>query len=159
MLEVYDLKLFLIPLLSAIVGWSTNRIAIYNLFHPIFPILGIQGVIPKNIDILAEKTAREIDGKVVVVDDIVHDIANKVAVWLPIMRILSQEHIDEIVKIITNNIDIKKHIEDNLKNIDVHELEKIIHTAAKSELKRIEVVGAVIGFLVGLCNVSIFLIF
>jgi len=50
-----------LPLISALIGWVTNRLAIHMLFHPRTPIhfcgIKFQGLIPRRQHELAEKTA------------------------------------------------------------------------------------------------------
>ena len=50
-----NLQLFLIPIIGFFIGYVTNWIAIIMLFHPRRKIFGIQGVIPKRKEILAQK--------------------------------------------------------------------------------------------------------
>ncbi|MCD8481309.1 MAG: DUF445 family protein [Verrucomicrobia bacterium] len=59
------LILFAIPIISALIGWSTNRLAIHMLFHPRKPLrfgpLTIQGLIPRRQDEIAVTTGTIIE--------------------------------------------------------------------------------------------------
>lgn len=158
MTEVF--KYALIPILSTFIGWATNRIAIRNLFHPREPdpIFGIQGAVPKNIERLSEKIAEEIDGKVIVVDEITDTLIRRMKSMFPLLEVVEEKHTDRIKDIINRNVDIKDHVQSKLKTIDIGEFEKIVMSVASKEFRRIEIVGAVIGFLVGLWNMAILLI-
>ena len=69
-----DYKLFLLPLIGAIIGWVTNYIAIKMLFKPYKPIkfLGftIQGVLPKRREAFAESIAKTIEKQLLSSSDI-----------------------------------------------------------------------------------------
>lgn len=52
-------------------------------------------------------------------------------------------------------IDLKKMVEDKLNSLDIKELEGLIINLSKRELKQIEVLGAVLGFLVGVIQAGI----
>lgn len=53
---------------------------------------------------------------------------------------------------IKNDIDFAKMIEDKVNNFDLSKLEKIILEVASRELRHIEILGAVLGFLIGLAQ-------
>ncbi len=69
----------LIPLISAIVGWGTNVLALKMTFYPLefvgwqtkkgFPILGWQGIIPSKGAEMASKTVDMITGKLIDVEE------------------------------------------------------------------------------------------
>lgn len=64
-----------------------------------------------------------------------------------------KQSIDELSKNIINKanerIDIQKMVEDKINELDLYELEEIIIRIAKKELKHIEFLGLVLGFLIG----------
>lgn len=158
MTEVF--KYALIPILSTFIGWATNKIAIHNLFHPRDPdpIFGIQGAVPKNIEKLSDKIAEEIDGKIIVVDEITDTLISRIKSMFPLLEVVEKRHIDRLKEIINRNVYIRDHVRSKLKTIDIDELEKIVMSVASKEFKRIEIVGAVIGFMVGLWNMAFLLI-
>jgi uncharacterized membrane protein YheB (UPF0754 family) len=47
--------LLLIPLLSALAGWFTIRLATWLLFSPAVPVLGLQGIFPRRQAVIASK--------------------------------------------------------------------------------------------------------
>ncbi len=74
-----------------------------------------------------------------------------------------KQSIDELSKNIINKanerIDIQKMVEDKINELDLYELEEIIIRIAKKELKHIEFLGLVLGFLIGIVQgvVTIFI--
>ncbi|MCC0627719.1 DUF445 family protein [Clostridioides sp. ES-S-0108-01] len=70
-----------------------------------------------------------------------------------------KQSIDELSKNIINKanerIDIKKMVEDKINKLDLYELEEIIIRIAKKELKHIEILGLVLGFLIGIAQGAI----
>jgi len=69
-----DLKLLLLPVIGAVIGWLTNYIAIKMLFKPHHPvkILGftIQGVLPKRREVFAHNIALTIEKELLSSKDI-----------------------------------------------------------------------------------------
>ncbi|HBG0818142.1 DUF445 family protein [Clostridioides difficile] len=67
-----------------------------------------------------------------------------------------KQSIDELSKNIINKanerIDIQKMVEDKINELDLYELEEIIIRVAKKELKHIEFLGLVLGFLIGIAQ-------
>ena len=67
-----------------------------------------------------------------------------------------KQSIDELSKNIINKanerIDIQKVVEDKINELDLYELEEIIIRIAKKELKHIEFLGLVLGFLIGIAQ-------
>ncbi|HCU2736345.1 TPA: DUF445 family protein [Clostridioides difficile] len=67
-----------------------------------------------------------------------------------------KQSIDELSKNIINKanerIDIQKIVEDKINELDLYELEEIIIRIAKKELKHIEFLGLVLGFLIGIAQ-------
>ncbi len=57
---------------------------------------------------------------------------------------------EEIVSKATTRINIKEIVENKINQLDLYELENIILRIAKNELKHIEILGLVLGFLIGI---------
>ncbi|MCA9459462.1 MAG: DUF445 family protein [Nanoarchaeota archaeon] len=188
--------LILIPLISALIGWFTNYLAIKSLFRPIKELnLGffkIQGLIPKRKTKLALKLAQIVEEYFLShndIQDIFTDekerekikikilpiLENKILDKIPSMfklvaspiitKILAEEIDDLISKFsqeisshIEENIDIKKIVFDKIISYDISKLEIIIRKIASKELKHIELLGGVIGFVVGLFQVFLLLV-
>lgn len=66
--------LYLIPFLSAFIGWITNWVAVKMLFHPRRPLnLGLftlQGIFPKRQKVFAEKLGRLVAEELIHMDEI-----------------------------------------------------------------------------------------
>jgi uncharacterized membrane protein YheB (UPF0754 family) len=92
--------LFLIPLISAFIGWITNRIAIKMLFHPLNPkkIFGItlQGVIPKHQKSMAQQIGSYMSRELFSFDAIEQKITSKenISRLMPVIEL----HIDEFLR-------------------------------------------------------------
>lgn len=183
-----------IPVISALIGWFTNYIAIKSLFRPLkkvnFLFFSFQGVIPKRKKLLASRIASVVEQYLFSHKDITalfEDKKNKAKIKKkilpiieakflekvpamfrpiaePILKKVLDEEIDELIHKISlelsehtvDNIDIKKIVQDKLSNYDVSRIEKIIYSIASSELKHIEYLGAVIGFVVGCFQLFLF---
>ncbi len=97
------LRLASIPIVSALIGWFTNFIAVRMLFHPRKPwpqsfpkSLQIQGLLPKRQSELARKVGETIEDRLISIQDVLSklnnsDLESKIA---PIIR----ETIDAIVQ-------------------------------------------------------------
>ncbi|MFA9290436.1 MAG: DUF445 domain-containing protein [Solirubrobacteraceae bacterium] len=76
-----SLKLILIPIISAIIGWFTNKIAIILLFYPENPIniLGytFQGIFPKRQKQLAKKIGKMVGEKLISIDELKQKLTNE----------------------------------------------------------------------------------
>lgn len=187
--------LFLIPVISAFIGWATNWVAIKMLFHPRNPVtfLGItfQGIFPKRQQKFAEKLGKLVSEEFLSFDDIEQKISNpkNVQQILPMI----EAHVDDFLrnrlkdempvismfigdKTIVNLKEVfMKEIETlfpllmkqfavNLKNeLDLEQivitkvaafssdkLEEVLFQIMSKEFRFVEIIGAVIGFVIGL---------
>lgn len=188
--------IILIPVISALIGWFTNYLAIKSLFRPKkrtkILFFKIQGVIPKRKKVLTNRIATVVEDYLFskediakifqdkknlkkIKKDIVPIIETKFLEKVPVMfqsmaqpiisKILNEETDeiiskigDEVAKNTINNINIKKIVKDKLENYDVENIEKIIYAIANKELKHIEYLGAVIGFIIGLVQIGLLLL-
>ncbi|WP_296645473.1 DUF445 domain-containing protein [Romboutsia sp. 13368] len=66
---------------------------------------------------------------------------------------------EEIIVKANNRINIKEMVENKINELDLYELEEIILTIVKKELRHIEVLGLILGFLIGIIQgiVTIFI--
>ncbi len=91
---------FLIPLISAFIGWFTNWIAIKMLFHPREPrkILGItlQGIFPKRQHQFAEKLGKLVSDELLSYSDIASKITDPAN--LQSVMPLVDNHIDDFLR-------------------------------------------------------------
>lgn len=190
----------LTPLISAIIGWFTNWLAIKMLFHPQQPyyILGynIQGVFPKRQHLIAEQLGTLISEKLFnteelmqqlhLPDNIYHIIPDfdtyldsflrsKIKENLPLLGIFISEKnilkmrdsivtelnaliptaIQDFTHKIHTEIDVKTIVSSKVKKFSILQLEEMLQDIISHELRFVEIVGAVVGFLIGLLNVAI----
>ena len=65
----------------------------------------------------------------------------------------------DAIKTLKEKVDIQKIVEDKINELDLAELERIIISVAKSELKHIEILGLFLGFFIGLIQGLIVILF
>lgn len=65
--------------------------------------------------------------------------------------------LNSVVGKVESNLDFKKIVEDKINSFDLTKLEDIVYRISSTELKTIEYLGAVLGFIVGLLQVAIML--
>ena len=182
------LKLGILAIVGAFIGWMTNVFAIKLLFRPLKPvkILGfeLQGLIPKRRLDIAMSIGETVEKELVSINDIIDRfvedldkteikkmikdkieqiIRKKLPPLIPIGMVMGivnevvenqgDELIDEItekmIRKATHSIDISQMIEENINAFDLEKLEAITLELASSELKHIEYLGGLIGFLIG----------
>lgn len=127
-------KLYLLPIIGAIIGAFTNYLAIKMLFHPRKPILGIQGLLPKRRKILASKIA---DSSTRILPDSVKKLQS--------IPLIGPTIINEI----------KGTIENQVNNLSLEELEEITMHVMHKELNFVIWIGGALGFLIGLLQILI----
>lgn len=74
-----------------------------------------------------------------------------------IVNIIEDIGNDSLLKL-KEKIDIEKIVIDKVNNLDLQELERIIISVAKKELKHIEILGLILGFFIGLIQ-GVFILF
>jgi len=116
-------------LIGAIIGYFTNAVAIFLLFHPRKKSLGMQGVIPKRKEKLAES------------------ISSNIHIILPpaYQKIKSLPYIGEGIDSI-----LKSSISKTIRKTKDEELEQLINRVINKELQFIKWAGAVLGAIIGL---------
>lgn len=186
------LMLAVLSLVGAMIGWTTNVVAIKLLFRPLKPIniLGfkIQGVIPKRRDEIAKSIGETVEEELLSVDEIIEQLLEgtdkqdildmlkvkiveltegKLPSFIPsafsgmiskyIEDIIDEKGegiIDELTESLihkaTSSISISAMIEEKISLFELEEIEEMILKIAKSELKHIEYLGGVLGFLIGI---------
>lgn len=190
----------LTPLISAIIGWFTNWLAIKMLFHPQQPyyILGynIQGVFPKRQHLIAEQLGTLISEKLFNTEELMQQLhlpdniyhikpdfdtyldsflRSKIKENLPLLGIFISEKnilkmrdsivtelnvliptaIQDFTHKIHTEIDVKTIVSSKVKKFSILQLEEMLQDIISHELRFVEIVGAVVGFLIGLLNVAI----
>ena len=197
------MKLAIMIIISAAIGWITNWVAIKMLFRPHNEInLGlfkIQGLIPKRRAEIGTGIANIIQNELISVKDVISNIdreefskrlnklidevldknlKKKVKEKFPLLQMfftdkvakdvgntikdIVMENQEKIFEIFSNyaeeNIDFEIIISDKISNFSLDKLEEIITLLAKKELKHIEVIGAVLGMIIGAVQYLITLI-
>ncbi len=192
-ISILELKLMVIPFVSAFIGWLTNFIAIKSLFHPRCPtkifLITFHGLIPKRKNNLAKEISEAVDKHLLSREDIekilfdeslkrnlekqiFNVMKEKVcehsprifsAMIDPIFYNIERKNRGKIIKFIEENFlesvlentNTREIIEEKIKSFDVIRLETMIKDIAKRELRYIEILGGVIGFLVGFVQIGI----
>lgn len=195
--------LLLLPIIAALIGWSTNYLAVKMLFHPRLPhrIMGfsIQGVFPKRQKQLAEKLGVLVANELFSVQDIANQlkelakseesmeqvgktiektIREKLVKSFPMLAMFLT---DEMVEKVTNlfktelhdflaksandlgdklekSLDVKELVREKVEAFSSDKLEEILFSIMKKEFRFIEIIGAILGFLIGCTQVALTLI-
>ncbi|AZQ61835.1 DUF445 family protein [Flammeovirga pectinis] len=194
-----NLIMWILPLISAGIGWVTNYVAIKMLFHPRKPInLGLftlHGVFPRRKDTLARRLGIIVEKdlftpemiteklntednkaklKVAIMKRINEFVDEKAIQFGPMLQMFGGDAmIDQIRDGMEKSVDdmipkLMEDLGDNITSISIQDIvyEKVIHfsdqkfedllmSVIKQELTFIEIMGAVLGFLIGLVQVGI----
>lgn len=189
---------FVLPVISAFIGWFTNWIAIKMLFHPKHPvkILGItfQGIFPKRQQQFAVKLGKLVSNELLSFAEIEQKIANpaniekilpilethidvflkeKLTVEIPMIGMLIGEKtilqvktvfVNELTSLfpvlmkqymntLQSELDLEKIVVEKVAGFSSDKLEDILKQIMSSEFKFIEIIGAVLGFIIGIVQV------
>lgn len=195
--------LFLIPVISAFIGWFTNWIAIKMLFHPKEPkkILGItiQGIFPKRQQQFAEKLGKLVSQELLSFADIqqklVHPdniqklmpvveehidqfLRKKLAEEMPVISMFIGENTIQQLKGIfmkeleslfpvimqrymghlQQELDLEKIVTQKVAAFSSDKLEDILQSILSKEFRFVELIGGVLGFIIGLLQVLLTLL-
>jgi uncharacterized membrane protein YheB (UPF0754 family) len=195
--------LYLIPVISAFIGWFTNWIAIKMLFHPKNPIkiLGITfiGIFPKRQAQFAEKLGKLVSAELLSFDDIESKITNtdnidqlmpqidalidhflrvKLADQMPVISMFIgdktiqqmksvfmtelKEIFPSIMKSYMGNLkkdlDLEKIVIEKVKGFSSDKLEQILNDIMSKEFRFVEIIGGVLGFIIGIIQVILTMI-
>lgn len=190
--------LFLIPVVSAFIGWITNWIAIKMLFHPKQPrrFLGItiQGIFPKRQKHIAQKLGSIVANDLLQVHEITANITQeenlksltpfiethidgflktKLKEKLPIVsmfvgdnmlqkikeglmeeiEVLLPQLITQYADQLEEKLDIQSMVAEKITNFSSDKLETMLVSILQKEFRFIELIGAVLGFMIGLLQV------
>jgi len=190
------------PVVTALIGWLTNKAAIYMLFHPreprrVWPFR-LHGLIPRRKKEIARLTAdmiaREllseahIENRLGAMDSgaMIEELAHKLVyegleprlARIPLIGgAIVRNSIDGIHKSvleelrkeapimqkrlaarIAKKIDVQAMIEERIDALDTERMEVLVRKVASRELRGIEVMGAVMGFAIGLLQSGLLLL-
>lgn len=170
-------KLF-IPIVGAFIGWITNVIAIWLLFRPYKRRFGIQGLLPKYQNEMAERLGKLVkqhllDDKTLInsinLDEKVKEFLNrKIENLNPIVKTILKNliGIETIAAFIKNNLEeelqklpdmiqVDAIVASKIKQFDLSQLEKLVYSATSREIRFIKLTGAVLGFAIGIIQLII----
>ncbi|WP_026751975.1 DUF445 domain-containing protein [Sediminibacterium sp. C3] len=195
--------IYLIPFISAFIGWFTNWVAIKMLFHPKEPvkILGITfiGIFPKRQAQFAEKLGKLVSAELLSFQDIEEKITNpknmealipqidahidhflrvKLADHMPIismfigdqtivqMKAVFMAELQELfpglmksyMNQLQNQLDLEKIVIEKVKGFSSDKLEQILNDIMSKEFRFIEILGGVLGFIIGVIQVLLTMI-
>ncbi len=187
--------LLLLPVISALIAWFTNWIAIKMLFHPRRPvnILGmkIQGIFPKRQQQIATKLGSIVAKELLHFDEIAvrlrdpqqlsvvrpdieqhldHFLQEKLKEKLPVIAmfigqgtigkikeglmeeidLLLPQVIEKYTSSLSDQIDVEKIVAEKISNFSSDKLEEILVSILSKEFRFIELIGGLIGFMIGL---------
>lgn len=188
------LKVLILALIGAIIGWVTNIIAIKLMFRPLEPInipvlnIKIQGLIPKRKSEFAKSIGEVIAEELLSMDDIMDKVIEeenlseilntikskinkiveeKMPALIPsTFRRMIYGYIDDIIENdgerifkeliekmmhkVNDKVNIAEIVEEKINSFEMEKIEKIIIAIVKKELKHIEILGGILGFLIGI---------
>ncbi len=195
--------IYLIPFISAFIGWFTNWIAIKMLFHPRQPkiILGIrfQGIFPKRQKQFAEKLGKLVSEELLSFEDIESKISNpaninklmpfvethidhflrvKLPEQMPVISMfigdktinqLKEVFITELAELfpvimknymnnLQEDLDLETIVTQKVAGFSSDKLEQILNAIMAKEFRFVEIIGGVLGFLIGLLQVFLTLL-
>jgi len=126
------IQLLVIPIISALIGWFTNWIAIKMLFHPKEPkrILGLtfHGIFPKRQKIFAEKLGKMISVEFLSYEDIEEKIANP-------------KNLEKLMPMIGAHVDnfLKNKLSDEMPFLSLFIGDKTIKSLKKTFMQELEI--------------------
>ncbi len=191
-----------LPIVSALIGYVTNYIAVVMLFRPHKPVrvvgLRFQGLVPRRKNEIAQSLGAMIEHNLFSHADIQEalksaDTSQEASVFLneqvdifvqklaaqnpmvgmflqgPLLEqvkgLLSEQMaekfpalLERVVEKAEHKLDVSEIVRAKIESFDITKLEQIIHEVSARELKTIEVLGGVLGFLVGLVQVGFMLV-
>ncbi len=191
-----------IPVVSGLIGYVTNYIAVVMLFRPHKPwgLLGIklQGLVPRRQKEIARSLGAMIERDLLSHEDIqkalksvetadeassflneqIDLFVQKLAAQNPMVGMFMQGPlldqvkgllrdqmaekfpalVERIVERAEHSLDVSEIVRTKVEAFDLTKLESIIHEVSARELKTIELLGGVLGFLVGVVQVGILVV-
>ena len=193
--------LLTLPLISALIGYITNVVAIILIFWPQQPItfgfFKLQGVLPKRQADIAASVGELVEERLLSLDEVIDQVntpevrerlvvtitdvmRDKLDSMLPrfippraiqliadalekVVRQEADQIISQVVESVrdylTTEIQIKQIVEDKINQFDLDELEDLVRGVASTELRFIEILGGVLGFIIGLVQMGIMILF
>ncbi|MCW8196165.1 DUF445 family protein [Proteobacteria bacterium 005FR1] len=192
--DVFSLAIYSLPLITALIGWITNYIAIKMLFHPRKPVrvlsFTLQGILPRRQGDIAVQLGRIVATELLSSRDLVEQLTNersravynsfidsqtekfirgKLSRAVPVSTLLlrsrtlaklkeafADELLEQLPALVENltepkggALDIHQLVEDRVRSFSTDRLEKLLYDIVAKEFHFIEILGAVLGFLIG----------
>jgi uncharacterized membrane protein YheB (UPF0754 family) len=189
------MSIYLIPFISAFIGWFTNWIAIKMLFHPREPkklgFITLQGIFPKRQRQFAEKLGKLVADELLSFEDIRHKLTDpeKIRSIIPLVEdhlehflrkrlpdampvlamFIGDNTIKQIKDVLVKELDslfpvmINKYLENTREELDLErivtekvagfssdKLEQILNGIMAREFRFVEIIGGVLGFVIGI---------
>jgi uncharacterized membrane protein YheB (UPF0754 family) len=192
-----------IPVVSALIGYVTNYIAVKMLFRPHRPrmFLGVtmQGLVPRRQKEIAASLGKMIERDLISHADIQAALSSKDTIEeassflneqvdLFVERLSSQNpmigaflqgplleqvkgllgaqmserfpmFMERVIERVEDRLDIKSIVQSKVESFDLSKLEAVIQEVTARELKMIEFLGGVLGFIIGLLQVLVMVVF
>lgn len=190
----------LIPLISALIGWVTNWVAIKMLFHPREPkrFLGFtfQGIFPKRQKQFAEKLGQLVSNELLSFKDIEtkitnpanidkllpmvdahvdHFLRNKLQDVFPMLsmfigdktinqlkdaftgelKTLFPQIMEKYMSSLQSELDLEKIVIEKVSGFSSDKLEQVLNAIMSKEFRFVEIIGAVLGFLIGVLQIIV----
>ncbi|HTN45947.1 MAG TPA: DUF445 family protein [Flavipsychrobacter sp.] len=197
------MTIYLIPFISAFIGWFTNWIAIKMLFHPKEPrrflFMTFHGIFPKRQKQFAQKLGSTVANELLHFDEIASRLNeperlkavtpyieehidtflhHKLKEKLPVIAMFVGEGtiqklkeglmeeinvmLPQLIQKFTDNlgeqIDIEKIVSEKVANFSSDKLEAILVGIMSKEFRFVEIIGGVLGFVIGLLQILITLL-
>ena len=193
------ITLISLPLITGLIGWLTNLVAIKMLFRPKNPIRiffwKCQGLIPRRQNEIATRTAQIVENEILtqhllrtelekidlkpfinelatnliyhgverrlrsmpVIGGLINDttLFNLHTMAVEEMNKQSKPMVTKIADEAEKKLPVGAMVEERIKNFEVDQLEKVVHRVASSEFRNIELLGGVLGFIVGILQLVI----
>lgn len=193
------IALAVLPVIGALIGWLTNRMAIQLLFRPRNPVnlfgLRFQGLIPRRQQEIALRVAALVEKELFnqhlirseiesidlqpyiepVAKRLVYERISPKISEIPLLgsfindKVLANLHrmalealkaealplLKQVAAETEKKIAVEKIVEERMQALDLDQLETLIRNLARTEFRAIEILGAVVGFLVGLLQAAV----
>lgn len=191
---------YLIPFISAFIGWVTNWIAIKMLFHPRQPMnLGLftlQGIFPKRQRQFAEKLGKLVADELLSFEDIrqkltdpekikkviplledhlEHFLRKKLPDAMPVLSMFIGDStiqqikgvllteldslfpmmIEQYLQSVKDDLDLEHIVREKVAAFSSDKLEQVLISIMSKEFRFVEIIGGVVGFIIGLIQLLI----
>lgn len=195
--QSFSIALLSLPLISALIGWVTNYIAIKMLFHPRRPLrigpFTLQGILPRRQADIAVQLGHIVATDLLSSDDLIerlgseqsravyeaffdqqadHFIREKLYYAIPMSRLflgtktldrIKAAVVDELMEALpeminrltdpeTGPLNVQQLVEKRVLGFSTDRLERLLHEILAKEFRFIEILGAVLGFIIGVAQ-------